>query len=228
MKRIFIKGSLIALGLVAGVVLAVPAVVGAKESDSPTTSEGKNKTNETNTTKSNEDTKRTESPESPESRVEPRKSEDGTTTTRAEDRREVAKEKLKDAKLRVCKDRQENVNKIMGRVVDRSQAQVERITKVADKVKAFYVKQGNVLENYDVLVAEVDAKKVVAEAAVATLEKKPTFSCESEGPKSDIADFNSDRLKKKTAIDDYRKSVKALAAGIKSVQPEKTTDGGAN
>lgn len=225
MKRIFIKGSLIALGLVAGVVFAVPAIVSAEESNTPTTGEDSNKSSETNTTKSDEGTKKTESPDS---RVAPRKSEDGTTTTRVEDRREVAKEKLKDAKLRVCKDRQENVNKIMGRVVDRSLAQVERITKVADKAKVFYVKQGNVLENYNALVADVDAKKLFAESAVATLEKKPTFSCDSEGPKSDIADFNSDRLKKTVAIDDYRKSVKALIVGIKSVQPEKTTEGEAN
>lgn len=217
MKNVLLQGTLVITGIVLGVSLATPLLVHAQESV----------TDDSNNNSEVEKTEGTEGAEDNTTQTNPETRRQEITNAR-EERKEVAREKLRDTKLRVCTERQDKVNKIMDRVVDRSQAQVERITKVADRAKAFYVKQGNVLENYDVLVADLDAKRLVAEAAVATLEQKPTFSCDSEGPKSDIADFNSDRLKKKVAIDEYRKSVKALIVGIKSVQPEKTAEGGAN
>lgn len=217
MKNVLLKGTLVIAGIVLGVSLAAPLLVSAQESvtdDSDNSSEVE-KTEQVEGTDSN----------STQTRSETRRSE---VTNAREERKEVAREKLKDAKLRVCTERQDNVNKIMDRVVDRSKAQVDRITAIVERVKGFYEKQGAILDTYDTLIADVDAKKTLALTAVETLNAKSTFSCSSDGPKSDIANFNSDRLSKKVAIDDYRTSVKALIAGVKSVQPEKTAEGGTN
>lgn len=217
MKNTLLKGSLVITGIVLGVSLSVPLLVQAQESvtDDPNNSSEVEKTEQTEGTNNN----------STQTNPETRRSE---ITNAREERKEVAREKLKDAKLRICTERQDNVNKIMDRVVDRSKAQIDRISSIVERVKGFYEKQGQVLDTYDALVADVDAKKAIALTALEALTTKSTFSCSSDGPKSDIADFNSDRLKKKVAIDDYRKSVKALIAGVKSIQTEKTAEGGAN
>jgi uncharacterized phage infection (PIP) family protein YhgE len=140
-----------------------------------------------------------------------------------EARKYVAKERLKDASLSACKDREEKINTIMNRVAERSQKHVDRMSEVSEKAKAFYEKAGNILSNYDELVADVDAKKVLARTAVDTLVSQANFTCESEGPKSDLQAFRDKRLTKIQAVSDYRDAVKALLAGIKSVQPIDTT-----
>lgn len=227
MKKVFVKSTLAATCLVLGLVFIVPVFVHAEGTAQPPTSGDSNKTPEKTTIPSDSVNKdnTTTSPE-PETDTESKKTPETTTTTKQEDRKEVVREKLKDAKLKICTERQGDVNTIMTRVVDRSKAQVERISAVADKAEAFYVKKGNVLSTYDALLADVTSKKATAEQLVNTLTTKATFSCSSDGPKADIASFNTERLAKKTAIDNYRTAVKALIAGIKSVQLDKTTEGG--
>lgn len=158
-----------------------------------------------------------------ESETEKSRSLDGSTATKREDRKEVAREKLDDAKKKTCAEREANINAAMDRIVERSQKHIDRITAVSDKAKAFYIEKRNVLSNYDQLVANVEQKRAAAQAAVDALSTTATFSCDSDGPKSDIQNFHNDRAGKIEAVGAYRTAVKELIAGIKSVQPVDTS-----
>jgi cytoskeletal protein RodZ len=209
--------------VIAGIIVTIPLVVQAKDAIDPSTptdstngSSGKKSPTVPIIKKDDNSTGGTQT----------ESQKPGDISSKSGEKTDTIREKLADLKLKSCTERQANVNTIMTRVVDRSKAQVDRITTVADKAKAFYIKQGNILDTYDTLVADVTAKQALAEAAVATLTSQSSFSCTSDGPKSDIAQFNTDRVAKKAAIDAYRTAVKALIAGIKSVQP--TTTGSTN
>lgn len=141
---------------------------------------------------------------------------------------EVKRERLADVKLKVCEKRQTQVNKIMDRVVTRSTMHFERITTASERAQAFYLKQGNVLSNYDELVATAASTKTAAQTAITELEDKATFSCTSDAPKADIQDFMSHRTHKIEAMSAYRDAVKALIKGIKSVQPAEAETSEAN
>jgi hypothetical protein len=222
MPRISIsKQSWIIITALAVIIIAAPTIVSAKEStESPSTTSGKDRVRTPETVK-------TETETETETQSESESSTDDTTmgTTvkeNREQRREVAREKLDDKKKEICNKREAQINTVMDRVTNRSQEHINRITAVADKTKSFYIAQGNVLDTYDSLVAAVDAARVTAQAAVDSLVTTATFSCESDGPKSDIQTFRNERLGKIEAVKAYRTAVKALIAGVKSVQPEPT------
>ncbi len=194
------------IALVFAVVAAVvPAAAWAKES--------------TETKVETEKTTQTETEKTTESEPEQETTQEDKSTTVREERQEVKKERLSTTKLKVCQLRESNVNSVMDRIVERSQKHVDRITEAATKAKAFYVAKGNVLTNYDELVATVETKRVAAQAAVDTLSTGATFSCESDGPKAEIQAFRNQRLSKIEAVTAYRSAVKELITGIKSVQP---------
>ena len=157
----------------------------------------------TTTLKTTDDTKKTVSKET----------ETGT---------EVKRERLAVDKLKICEKRQAQVNAIMDRVVTRSKSNFERITMASEKAQAFYIKQGNVLANYDALVATVASTKTTAQAAIDALSSTADFTCTSDAPKSDIQEFKTHRVHKIEALSAYRDAVKALIKGIKSVQPAET------
>lgn len=130
----------------------------------------------------------------------------------------VAKERLDAAKQKTCNRYAKNIIAMMNRVTDRRGAQVEHITEIAAKTKAFYVKKGYVLSNYHELSDDTSAKKAAAEAAVAAAKSVSQFDCGSDGPKAQLQTFREARASTIDAIKDYRQSVKELIKGVKSAQ----------
>jgi putative heme degradation protein len=137
--------------------------------------------------------------------------------------------KLPDAKLRICKNRQNSVADIMGRINDRGQKQLDLYTKVSERVQKFYTDKGHTLSNYNELVAAVNAQKAAAQAAVDALARdKAGFSCDNPDPKATATSFKNDQKAVTEALKNYRAAIKALIQGVKSVQPDapKASSGG--
>lgn len=146
-----------------------------------------------------------------------------TTTTvnreTAKDRLEAAKTKLTEAKLKVCRVRERTINNIMLRQSDRGAKQLEVFSKISDRVQAFYTEKGRTVDNYDALVAAVNAAKTDAEAAVAKVkETSATFKCDGTDPKGSVAIFKETVISKNAALKTYKTAVKNLIVGVKSAQ----------
>jgi transcriptional regulator len=141
--------------------------------------------------------------------------------------RQASQDKRLEAnKLRQCEQRQQNIAAILKRSLTRAENQLELFDSIAGRVKAFYVKKGNVLHNYDELVASADAAKAKAEADIATLKALPAFVCDADDPKGSAEAF---KLAHQTIIEDlkkYRTAVKDLIIGVKSVQSTARRSGG--
>ncbi len=140
-----------------------------------------------------------------------------TAQTHAEDKTLKVQKRLDDAKLRVCERRQTQIKTIMERSSARAKRQAELFNAIAERTKAFYVKQGHTLANYDELVAAVDGAKNKVAADVATLPRD--FSCESSDPKGTGSSFKEGMKQEITDLKALRTAVKNLIVGVKSVQP---------
>lgn len=140
---------------------------------------------------------------------------------------EAASTKLADTKLRACQNREKAINNIMARIADRGQKQLNLFTTIATRTETFYTNKGKVLSNYDVLVADVNAKKTAAQTTVDAIKSDSvSFKCDGTDPKGVAAGFKTDLKAEITALKNYKTSVKNLIVGVKSVQG--TTSSSAN
>lgn len=139
--------------------------------------------------------------------------------TAAQENREAARGRLDDARQRACENRQKAITNIMARISDRGQKQLELFTLIAERTQQFYASMGRNVGNYDALVADVAAKRTVAQAAVsAVATSSDTFACDGEDPKG-VATIFRDNLKSEIeALKAYKTAVKNLIVGVKSAQ----------
>lgn len=146
-----------------------------------------------------------------------------TAQTFAADKKAEAKTRLADVKLKVCQNRQKAITNIMARISDRGQKQVDLFGTIADRTEAFYTEKGKTLSNYDMLVADVAAKKVNAQTAVDNTKSASTeFNCDGADPKGAVATFKNNLEVQNGALKDYKTAVKNLIVGVKSVQSTTT------
>jgi hypothetical protein len=83
------------------------------------------------------------------------------------------------------------------------------------RVETFYttkvVPSGKTLPNYDVLVADIAAKKALVQTALSNVQSSSAnFSCTAEDPKGQLNKFKLEMQNVKKALHDYRISIKNL------------------
>lgn len=138
------------------------------------------------------------------------------------------KQRLEGKKLEACEAREQRINRTMEQMATRGENHIAVFTKISDRVKTFYAEKGKTVTNYDALVADIDAKKQAAEAAVASAQSVgDVFSCDSDSPKIASEQFREAHKAQVAALKEYRTSVKNLIEAVKSAQSTETkSDGG--
>lgn len=132
---------------------------------------------------------------------------------------EQAKELLSGDRLKACEDNETEIDDTMTAIDSRGQLKINLFSQIADRTETFYVKKGNVLADYNALVAAVNSKKVAAQAAVdAAITSSVGFKCDGNNPKGVADDFKGKIGAMNDALKEYRTAVKNLIVGVKSVQ----------
>lgn len=168
------------------------------------------------TTSTTEQTPKTSTQQTLKDRIEAAKQQ---AIEQREKQQTVVKEKLDEAKQRVCKVHEQVIDSIMSRMSDRASKQLDTLNKIVERVEAFYAAKGKVLSNYNALVADVNAKRIAAEAAVAKVTSaNGTFSCTGDNPRGVASGFKTDAQAKNDALKAYKTAIKNLIVGVKSVQ----------
>lgn len=126
--------------------------------------------------------------------------------------------RLTDAKLKACEKREQKINNIMARTVDRATKQIEVFDKIATRTKDFYTSKGRTVAGYDTLVAAVDTAKQKAEADLASMKNTATFDCSSADPKGSAEIFKAGLKIVIADLKVYKTAVKNLIVGVKSAQ----------
>lgn len=138
---------------------------------------------------------------------------------RAQAKVSEAKQRLEGKKLKACEAREKRIGSTMEQMTKRGQSHIAAFTKISDRVQAFYADKGRTVENYDALVAEVQAKKLAAEQAVSGAQSVgEVFSCANDNPKIASAEFRDAHKAQVAALKEYRTAVKNLIVAVKSSQ----------
>ncbi len=133
-----------------------------------------------------------------------------------EDKKTDLKERLDADKKKICDNHQAQINQTMKLMGERRQNAFTRITQVVEAAKKFYTDKQLSISNYDDLVANVDAAKVAAEAAMSSQQSVPNLDCSGDHPRADIADFKSKRTDSIDAMRLYRDAAKELVKSVRS------------
>jgi hypothetical protein len=143
---------------------------------------------------------------------------------KARDEAKASKEtRVLNAKQKTCQSREAEIKAVLVKISTRASNHIAVFNKIAERTEAFYAEKGNVLENYDALVAEVSTKKAAAEAAVASLTSiANVFTCDVDNPQASVQAVRDALHAKRDAMKAYKTAVKNLIVGVKSVQSTTT------
>jgi hypothetical protein len=138
------------------------------------------------------------------------------------ERRQNRKEKNQAQRQRACEARQKGINLKLKNLGNRAERHLKAFDTLFVKVKAYQDKNKLDVSNYDELVADVAAKQTTATAAVSELKAKAgSIDCSSADLLSNLAVDKTAGDVARTALQDYRSSLKTL---IDSLLKAKTSN----
>jgi hypothetical protein len=142
-----------------------------------------------------------------------------------------ASTRLADAKLKACQNREAAIQKRSDQLVRLAANMQDTFTSIATRVKVYYtnvvIPSGKTVSNYDALLAEIATKQTAVTTALAKAQSDATsFSCTSDDPKGQLTQFRSNMQAVKSALKDYRTSIKNLIVAVRSITG--TTQSSAN
>lgn len=146
---------------------------------------------------------------------------------KVEEARKLAKEtkatKLEDTKLRICKARESNVNKLMERISQRGDKHLQLVDKTLERVQKYKTDKSLTVANYEALLADAAAKKAAALAAVQAVKTgQVEFKCDGTDPKGAAAVFKELMTKQTEALKAYHASAIDLLKAVKQSQGAST------
>jgi len=142
-------------------------------------------------------------------------------------RKDMRIARLDTSRLNVCKTKEKVITNRLDSLIKLVGTQETVFDKIAARVETFYSEKvlsaGKTVSNYDSLVADIAAKKSAVDTSLATAKTNAgNFSCTADNPKGDLTQFRTDIQAVKSALKDYRTSIRNLIVAIKSVVPEES------
>ena len=133
-----------------------------------------------------------------------------------------AAEKLTDAKLKVCQNKESAIQKRDSQLTKMAEDMMTKFDGIATRVETYYtekvVPSGKTVSNYNALVADIATKKSAVKTALDKASTDATaFKCTGDDPKGQLTLFRVDMQAVKSALKDYRTSIKNLIVAIRSV-----------
>ncbi len=156
----------------------------------------------------------------------------------AEKRREDAKQELEnqreDAKQlgerfkKACENRRESFKNRLENMATRSEKFIGVLDKIVERVKEFKDTKGLTVANYDALIADIEAKKLVVHDLQELQKQKAEadFSCERDAAKESVGVFGDLLHQQIDALKDYKTSVKNLIVAVKTAAEATETEQG--
>lgn len=136
-----------------------------------------------------------------------------------------AQEKRDENRANVCERRFSAISKRMDSLMSRVVSMLGKFDAILARIQEYYtttaVPAGNEIDDYDVLVADIVEKKVVVNGAVVAAELSQTsFTCETSEPKELYSQYREDMQGVKSALHEYRRSIKDLIVAVRTAKSE--------
>lgn len=124
-------------------------------------------------------------------------------------------------KLRACQAKENSINKRLTSLDNLVVNMESKFDSIANRVEDYYtskvVPSGKTVSNYDSLVTEIQTKKIAVQTALTkTQTDTSTFTCTSDDPKALLTQYRKDMQDVKSALKEYRTSIKNLIVAVHS------------
>lgn len=129
------------------------------------------------------------------------------------------------AKLKMCQAKENGIKQRSSHLSQMVSTMEEKFDKIATKVEGYYnskvVPSGKTVSNYNSLVSEIQSKKATVSTALTKAQTDAAaFSCTADDPKGQLTQFRVDMQAAKSALKDYRISIKNLIVAVHSIVGE--------
>lgn len=119
--------------------------------------------------------------------------------------------------LQSCQSRERNIKAIMARMADRADKRLRLFDTVSERVQGFYRQNGVIIDGYDALLAQLNAKRQAAVAANQQVKSQSaTFDCSIGDPKATASAFQEEVRNANAVYKEYKTALKDLIAGVKT------------
>lgn len=124
--------------------------------------------------------------------------------------------RLSEVKAKFCAAHEANIKTKMNNLLKFSSNMEAKFSAIANRVETFYETSGKNVANYAALKADIQTKKDAADEALTKAQADvSTFTCTSDTPKEAITFFRTDMQLVKTALKNYRTSIKNLIVAVR-------------
>jgi hypothetical protein len=128
-----------------------------------------------------------------------------------------------------CENKKESITKRSESLIKMATNMQEKFGSIESRVEKYYTDKvqpsGKTVNNYDMLVKEIELKKSAVELALTAAEKDAAlFTCETK-PKEQLMKFRDDMQTVKKALKEYRTSIKNLIVAVHGVTGDENKEG---
>ena len=129
-----------------------------------------------------------------------------------------AQMRLTEARLKSCQARENSLKTRSSSLTSMATNMLDTFASITKRVEDYYATSGKTVANYDVLVADIQMKKVAVQTSLTAAQNDVAgFSCTSDDPKGHMTLFLKDMKNVKLALNNYRTSVKNLIVAVRRV-----------
>ncbi len=137
-------------------------------------------------------------------------------------RKEAAKARLQDVKLKVCEKREAGIQKRSEQTAKMALNMKEKFSTISARVQEYYTTKvlpaGKTAPGYDDLVSDIASKESSVGASLTKAQADISgFSCDGEDPKGQMKAFQTDLRTVKESLKAYRTSVRNLTVAVRSL-----------
>lgn len=130
-----------------------------------------------------------------------------------------------EGKLKACQAKENSVKKRMSQLEKMATNMLEKFNEIQGRVEKYYTEKvlpsGKVVANHGALTADIELKKAAVQAAILKVQTSTAgFSCTGNNPKEQMKQFNDGMREVKSALKDYRTSIRNLIVAVRSVTGE--------
>lgn len=138
--------------------------------------------------------------------------------------------RLTQARLRACQAKENAIRNRAKHLGDLATTMEKTFDAIAKRVEDYYttkvVPSGKTVAGYDSLVGDIATKKTAVQTALTKAQTDAEgFACDSTDPKGQLTQFREDMQAVKSALKDYRTSIKNLIVAVRSVTGAPTPTG---
>lgn len=126
----------------------------------------------------------------------------------------TAQQKHQAAMLKVCNNKQADIQKIMNNIDLRTNNQMNLFSSIATRVENFYLSSGHTISNYQTLVLAVNNAKIKTSTDLSLLNNHKTFVCSDSAPKTLVNSFQSYLKSEIKDLQNYRLAIKNLIVAV--------------